>query len=226
MIVLIFLSLLSSLSFGQQLPMPMGHYARGTLMFGWQLPPEGEGFMRLFQERDNGWASHSMLEVIERVALEMSQLYPLRDRLQVGDISGRNGGRIARHTSHQNGLDVDLAFYRLNGIEQRPEPHRGFLEDMVRRGKISKNFDVQRNWELIKTLHRYGKVQRIFVDRVIKRELCKYTERIGEQEIHTDVLRSIRPYPNHHNHLHVRLHCPDYAHKCTKQEDPIGGSGC
>lgn len=205
--------------------MPQGTYGKGSMVFAWQLPEAGEGYQRLFLNRNRGWGSQPMIDMIERTSIEMGQLFPLQDHLRVGDISTMKGGKISRHNSHQNGLDVDLAYYRLNPgghlIEQN-----SFLENMVRKGRLSKNFDVQRNWELIKTLHRYGKVQRIFVDRIIKREICKYSKKIGEHEMFTEVLRTVRPFPHHSDHLHVRLHCPDYAEKCVKQEDPGDGSGC
>lgn len=225
MILIFIFTVLTLVSHAQQLPMPQGTYARGRLEFAWQLPDSGEGYRRLFVHRNRGWGSQPLIEMIERASIEMSQLFPLREPLKVGDISSMKGGKISRHNSHQNGLDVDLAYYRLNGTEHEGSGSH-FLENMVRKGRLSRNFDVQRNWELIKNLNRYGKVQRIFVDRAIKREICKYTKKMGEQEMFTEVLRTIRPFPHHSNHLHVRLHCPDYADKCVKQEDPEEGSGC
>lgn len=225
MFALLISCLITGFSWAQQLPMPSGFYSSGKLDFAWQLPQEGEGFVRLSHDRDHGWGTQSMIEMIERTSIEMSQLYPTQERLLVGAISKEKGGRIRRHNSHQNGLDVDLGYFRVNGQTSPGNPNR-FLETMVRRGRLSKNFDLHRNWELVKTLFRYGKVQRIFMDRVIKRELCKYSKEIGEKEAYQEVLRSIQHYPNHRNHFHVRLHCPDFADKCRKQFEPHQDLGC
>jgi penicillin-insensitive murein DD-endopeptidase len=96
----------------------------------------------------------------------------------------------------------------------------------VIKGRLSKNFDHQRNWMLMKKFHEHAEVQRIFVDGVIKRALCEYAHRIGEGLTHQHVLRSLRPYVNHAHHLHVRIRCPGHATNCVAQEDPPEGSGC
>ncbi len=213
-------------AFAQELPKPRGYYSSGSLQDAWELPLEGEGFARLFSNRNRGWGSHEMIEMIEKAASEIHRLFPAKDRLLVGDISASRGGRISRHNSHQNGLDVDLAFYRLDGVEQSTQHEQGFLERMVKRGKISENFDVVRNWELLKSLHRFGKVNRIFLDKLIKLELCKHAEFLGEKELYQDVLRNLRPYPNHSDHLHVRIQCPENASSCRNQPDHGAAVGC
>lgn len=223
--VIIFLSLIST-AMAQRLPSPRGFYSKGSILFARQLPLEGEGFMRLFLHRDRGFGSQEMLSLIQKAALEMNLRYPMRDRMQVGDIAQMKGGQISRHNSHQNGLDADIAYFRINGVEQLPDIFDGFNEDMVINGKLSENFDHERNWELMKSLHRYGKVQRIFVDEVIKRETCHYATSIGEDKEHVEVLRSLRPFENHIHHLHVRLRCPVAAKNCVAQEEVAVGSGC
>jgi penicillin-insensitive murein endopeptidase len=218
--------LFSLLSYSQELPDAKGSYNRGSLEFAWELPLEGEGYVRLFSQRNRGWATLPMIEMIEKSAFEINQLYPGKDPLLVGDISAHKGGKISRHSSHQNGLDVDLSYYRLNGSEQSSERQDSFLENMVRGGRLSKNFDVVRNWELVKALFRFGKVTRIFIDKVIKKEFCKHAEILGEKELYQDVLKRLKPYPNHSNHLHVRIQCPENSIGCVNQLDYGSGLGC
>ena len=38
----------------------------------------------------------------------------------IGDISRRGGGPLDEHASHQNGLDVDIYYPRLDGREVAP----------------------------------------------------------------------------------------------------------
>ena len=164
--------------------------------------------------------------MVQKAASEMEDLFPLRDRLQVGDISAVHGGLITRHNSHQNGLDADLTYYRLNGVEQLPDIFDEFSENMIVDGKISPNFDHERNWELMKSLHRYGKVQRIFADQLIKVELCHYAQEKSEDKTYEEVLRSLRHVEDHTDHFHVRLYCPKNAKNCIAQEETPPGSGC
>ncbi len=206
---------------------PIGYYSEGSLRNAVRLPDEGPGFMKLFLHRNRAWGTQEMIDAIVKTTAEMDKSFPKSDRLQVGDISQENGGLVDDlHTSHQNGLDADLTFYRVNKIEQSPSHVNGFQELMVVRGKISRNFDSARNWKFLKELHKNGRVQRIFLDPVIKKEICRYARSVKESAIFLEVLRSLRPYPNHQEHMHVRLKCPADAKECRQQEDPPAGSGC
>lgn len=218
--------MLSTAAHAQKIPKPTGFYSEGNILFAWNLKLEGKGYMRLFKERNRGWGSREMISMLQNTASEMDRLFPMRDRLQVGDISAFGGGEITRHNSHQNGLDADLAYYRTNGVEQLPDIFDEFSENMIVNGKISPNFDFERNWELMKALHRDGKVQRIFADQIVKEELCRYAQERGEDETHVEVLRSLRHVEDHSDHLHVRLYCPKTAKSCIAQEETPPGSGC
>jgi penicillin-insensitive murein endopeptidase len=206
---------------------PIGYYSEGILKNGIRLPDEGPGYMKLFLHRNRAWGTLEMITAIIKTAQEMDKQFPKSDRLQVGDISQEGGGDVSDlHSSHQNGLDVDLTYYRKNKIEQPQSHTNGFKELMVIGGRISANFDSARNWKFLKELHKNGQVQRIFVDPVIKKEICRYARSIKESAAFLEVLRSIRPYPNHQEHMHVRLRCPPDARECRTQEDTPAGSGC
>jgi len=225
-IFIILLLSLSTAAFAQRSPNPTGFYSAGEILFAWNLKLEDVGYMRLFTERNRGWGSREMITMVKKTASEMDEMFPMRDRLQVGDISAMGGGQITRHNSHQNGLDADLTYYRLNGVEQLPDIFDEFSENMIVNGKISPNFDHQRNWELMKSLHWHGKVQRIFADQLIKQELCRYAQAQKEDETYVEVLRSLRHVEDHSDHLHVRLFCPETAKNCIAQEETPPGSGC
>lgn len=206
---------------------PVGFYSNGSLRNGVELPVAGPGYIRLFVHRNRGWGSQEMIDLIVNTSAGMNQKYPNMDRLQVGDISQQGGGPVTDlHSSHQNGLDVDLTFYRKNKVEQLQSQINGFQENMVVRGRLSKNFDTERNWEFMKQIHAQGQVQRVFVDPVIKKELCRFARQKNELYRHDEVLRSIRPLGNHHDHMHVRLKCPKSAADCVAQEEPPVGTGC
>ena len=205
----------------------MGFYSNGSLKNGVDLPHEGTGFMRLYLGEDRGWGTDEMIQMITASAREMDSLYPGFGRLQVEDIGQFGGGEIDGHASHQNGLDVDLTFYRKDGLEHDPvATGETYSPSMVIGGRISSNFDAERNWQFFKLLHRHGNVQRIFVDQVIKNEICREASRVGEKKSYVEVLRSLRHQTNHADHMHVRLRCPVKDKSCKSQAEVAAGSGC
>lgn len=215
--------LLSSFVFGQ----PIGTPNHGALENADCLPETGEGYMQLYRDVEHIWGTVPMISMITEAAKDMSRKYPGRDRLQVEDISAKNGGDIDPHGSHENGQDVDIEYFKNDGIEHDPiKKHQYYADSMVVNGKPSANFDVERNWELMKALHRHGNIQKIFIDKNLKNALCQYAKSKSDYSKNIEVLRSLRHEENHQDHMHVRLHCPKNAPRCVNLPDPPAGSGC
>lgn len=205
-----------------------GFYSKGSMRAAASMKQEGKGLYHLFHQRKRFYGSDGLVNLLESAAAEMSLRYPEGERLQVGDIAAEQGGYISGHASHQNGLDVDLVYYRNDHREQiDPIGHKGFVESFVTRGAVTANFDVARNWELVKLLYDSGRLNRIFVDGKIKEAICNFAAVNGELKSREETLRRLRPYVNHDDHMHVRLTCPAESAKCESQ-DPIPeiGSGC
>lgn len=208
-------------------PQAVGSYSNGSLLSPHRFMDEGFGFVKLFRLRDRGWATFDLLEVVTRAAAALRQAYPDGERLQLGDASQHGGGLMSRHASHQNGLDIDLAFLNRARLEQDPwESERGFTELFVVKGRVTPNFDLERNWSLVKALVSTGRVTRIFVDPAIKGAMCALALRSGEYSARTEDLRRLRPLSGHADHLHVRISCPARSPECIPQEEPPAGSGC
>jgi len=135
------------------------------------------------------------------------------------------------HSSHQNGLDADVAYLRMNRVERNPDlwGTKGFEESFVANGKVTKNFDLKRNWFLLREVVSNGNVSRIFVGPEIKRAFCNASTRIDptlKAEYRTEILRRLRPYPNHDDHFHLRVKCPPNNERCESQVEPPEGSSC
>lgn len=207
----------------------VGSYHQGRLAGATELPGDGPGFVHLFGGRNRPFGSEGLVRLLEGVAAEMAMTFPGGERLQFGDLSAERGGLVSRHVSHQNGLDADGAFFRANRLEQ-PSDVDGFPESFVAQGRVTANFDLERNWALFRALVASGRVTRIFVDGVIKSALCELALLSGildeEPRDAVETLRALRPYPNHDNHFHVRLSCPAESPRCVRQEAPPPGSGC
>ncbi|MCM2278187.1 MAG: penicillin-insensitive murein endopeptidase [Oligoflexia bacterium] len=204
-----------------------GFYSDGRLTDPDVFPLEGEGFLKIFRPRDRGWTTRGLLEVITGAAAEIFRAYPDGERLQIGDVSAHAGGPLPEHASHQNGLDVDLAYYRMNRQEQAPELTSGFAEQFVGKGgRVSRNFDLERNHALVRALVATGRINRIFVDAALKKAFCEFSRAGGNLERDEEALRRLRPWPKHGDHLHVRILCPPNSVKCLAQDEPPPGAGC
>jgi penicillin-insensitive murein DD-endopeptidase len=206
-------------------PQAIGFYSDGRLTHASSISQSGMGFVKLYRNRGTEFTSSDMTEILRGAALKMYYDHPEGERLQFGDLSIKNGGKLLQHESHQNGLDADIVYLRHSHQEQDPYTEH-FIESFVTHGKLSPNFDLERNWDLLNALVATGRVSRIFVDAVIKRAFCKWARRekglVGVDE----TLRRLRPYEKHFDHFHVRITCPLQSPKCITQEEPPEGNGC
>jgi penicillin-insensitive murein endopeptidase len=126
----------------------------------------------------------------------------------------------------------------MNRTEQPISDESGFTEVFVKHGKLTENFDIERNWLFFHTAVSTGKIQRIFVDPAIKRLYCILFDKQGGQAQLTrgsdpvslgeagETLRRLRPYQNHDDHMHIRLYCPAGNTACVSQEEVLPGTGC
>jgi penicillin-insensitive murein endopeptidase len=216
-----------ALTFTTQASSPVGSADNGYLVNADCLPKEGNGYMQLFRDVDRIWGTLPLINMIQKSAAEMSEKYPNRDRLQVEEMSAKNGGHIDGHKSHTNGLEADIGYFKADGIEHDPlKKNQYYADPMAVNGKVSANFDLERNWELVKAMHKHGDVQRIFMDSALKKELCRYAKEKNDYNGNIQVLRSLRHEENHADHMHVRLRCPKNEKKCVNQPEPPAGSGC
>jgi penicillin-insensitive murein DD-endopeptidase len=202
----------------------VGFYSNGSLINASQLLSEGPGFLKIIRFRDRAWSSGDLAVVIRSSAEDLLYTFPGSERVQIGDMSAKAGGAIGQHASHQNGLDADIAYLRMDQREQDPD-FNGFDEYFVQDGRLTSNFDLERNWFFLQSLVGTGRVGRIFVDIEIKKTFC---DRFGNSPgtPNAETLRRLRPWPNHANHLHLRITCPKLSPRCVAQDEPAPGDGC
>jgi penicillin-insensitive murein endopeptidase len=210
----------------------VGEYANGSLLNAEDLPLESAAHLKIFRPRKRGFGTRTLLRtLIEGIEIFHSE-FPVGDRVQIGDLSAWSGGDLSpMHASHQNGLDVDVAYLRVNHLERDPNVwgERGFEEVFVKNKELTKNFDLRRNWFLLRALVERGNVNRVFVDPEIKRAFCNQVKKIDpaiDTSLRDEVLRRLRPLAEHDDHFHLRVNCPKSSPKCVTQEAPPAGSGC
>jgi len=215
-----------SLSAHAQESQAVGYYSNGSILHSVEFPSETDAVLKIFRHRDRGWATEALIDLIENAAQQVHDLFPAGERLQIADASQEGGGKITGHASHQNGLDIDLVFYRMDRFEEDPERSGGLNEHFIADGKLTENFDLERNWLFIDALVKTKKVNRIFVDEKIKQALCRYARDEGLLADSEETLRRLRHWPHHTNHLHVRFSCPSTSPNCLSQSLPPSGTGC
>lgn len=215
------------LSFSLSASEAIGYYSNGKIANSISVDDYSDSHIRkLYRNRGQLYGTTETMLALSSLADHMKKLYPTVEVTQIGDISAKNGRRIRRHKSHQNGLDSDVVFYRVNEKAQ-PESQTEWGEDFVKNGKLTKNFHIERNWEAMKFLVNNHDVGRIFVDGQIKKALCKYAKDNGEYNSEKETLRRLRIENSvHMHHFHLRLKCPSGNSRCKAQSEPPAGSGC
>ena len=157
----------------------------GRLIDGTQLPQEGPNWVTWNPVTDSIpnlpgrlYGHERTIRAILSVLSGYRVAHPDAPRVVVGDISFRHGGRMNEHVSHQNGLDVDIYYPRLDRRAISPtSPHqidRRLAQDLLDR----------------------------FVAEGAKVVFVGYSSGLrGETGV-------VVPYPNHENHMHVRFPVP------------------
>jgi murein endopeptidase len=110
----------------------LGKPYAGRLVGGVQLPAEGRDFWtydwgtRLSPNRPwRRWGTDRLVATLLRVIGEYRAANPAAPRVGVADLSRPHGGHFGEefgglgHASHQNGLDVDVLYPRVDRLERR-----------------------------------------------------------------------------------------------------------
>jgi murein endopeptidase len=108
---------------------PVGSVTAGGLHRGVRLPAEGEHFFTwdpVLHWRPNRawrrWGTDDLVRTVLRIVEQYAADHPGAPRIGIGDLSRRRGGYFGpKHVSHQNGLDVDVYYPRLDRRERPPK---------------------------------------------------------------------------------------------------------
>ncbi len=178
--------------------------------------PEGESW-RLRQHRARVYGNHVMVESLVQAFEAYGAAYSDPPQVRLGDLSDRNGGRLAPHKSHRSGRDVDI------GYVLRP----GFRGERYWQRADEESFDAEKNWFLVKALIETGNVQQIFMSVRLQKLILPLAERELSPEQMARYFRRANPDPRspsiikhwkgHLDHMHVRFRCADGNARCVSQ---------
>lgn len=205
-------------------PRAIGDYSSGCLQGARALPEIGEGYQVMHPSRVRYFGHPDLVDFLQTLGRNVREAG--LKVIVLGDMSQPRGGlTFGGHASHQNGLDVDIWFRypKPAGVRALTKQEREqYKAQSILDGKTS---SIQSQWRkyaagVLKLAAQDERVERIFVNPIIKRELCAQT---GKDR---DWLRKIRPFYGHDDHLHVRLACPQDSPDCKPQAPLPQGDGC
>jgi murein endopeptidase len=172
----------------------------GALFNGVQLPDSP--FWKL-TDPEHAWGTRESIDFVAHAITRVNQDFTDTPMLYVGDFSGRSGGRLRPHQSHQSGRDVDLGFYYSTGVAWYKRAN-------------ARNLDRARTWALLETFLTEARVEYVFMDRSIQTLLQEYAlaqgedpqwlARVFEGPHNRDAI--VRHRWGHATHMHVRFENP------------------
>jgi murein endopeptidase len=206
-----------------------GSHTHGRLLNGTRLKDGNEidSFKTVYPKRDTHWGTGLMISLIENGTAFFKREFFQNGQVMLGDISKKNGGDIGSHASHQSGLDADIPYIGNSKFETV----------ITAKGGVGPNFNYEKNWQFFRLIASQKIIQdgqkltvlnRIFVNPVVKKNLCKWAlhNNILDDPFDADIMRRIRPTGGHHKHFHVRLRCSPHYPTCRNQAEPPSGTGC
>lgn len=197
----------------------IGSYTNGCIGGARALPLLGEGYQVMRPGRHRYFGHPLLVDVLQRLGQEAAAS---GKRMLVGDLGQARGGPLmSGHRSHQAGLDVDVWFLMSDRVMSRPETEQVGAPSMVlaAEGVMAPGRWQPEYRDLLKAAAEAPEVERIFVNPIIKRALCR-------SEADKSWLAKVRPWWNHEEHFHARLFCPPEAMECEAQKPVPPGDGC
>jgi penicillin-insensitive murein endopeptidase len=204
--------------------MAIGYYPRGCLQGGVALPVTGPTWQVMRLSRNRNWGHPELVKFLERFA-PLAAKATGWNGIMIGDMAQPRGGPLPfGHMSHQIGLDVDIWFMPMpNHVLNKEEREKTSAINLVADDWKHVN---PKTWSpadiaFIKTAAEQPEVERVLVNAAIKKELCRVEDKKSD-----GWMAKVRPWYGHHDHIHVRLKCPEDSPNCRKQPPVPGDDGC
>jgi len=204
-------------------PAAIGSPAKGCLAGAVALPWDGPGYQVIRLSRRRYFGLPETVDFVRRLGVKAAAAgLPV---LYVGDMAQPRGGPLPfGHASHQTGVDVDIWFT----LAPKPTLPPSAREDVPLPSMLLANWRAvdpkvfgERQVTLLRLAATDPRVDRIFVNPVIKATLCR---RLPPRD-HA-WLGKLRPWFGHDDHFHVRLTCPPDSPECARQAAVPPGDGC
>jgi penicillin-insensitive murein endopeptidase len=173
---------------------------------------------KTLRQREGGhsWGLPQLVHLLHHAATEVARKHR-GSRMLVGDLSGRTGGHLDHHNSHQSGRDADVGFYVMNS-KGKPLAVKRFIpfdEAGNARDAPGVRFDETRNWTMVEAMLKDDKasVRYMFITHALRGKLLAHaTKKHVPRELFeraASVMMSLEDADLHDDRVHVRIACPD-----------------
>ena len=179
----------------------------------------------LAPQLERNYGTYELVELIRQVGVLYDQRHP-GAIFQVGDLSLEAGGTIRDrsgkrvHSSHRNGLDVDINFLRTDCHEEGSHNARDCPPSLAP------------NLELMQLFLASGPpmgpiVDLFYVHHDFYERACNYVYASEERhDEYSDLLRYMEPRDGHQAHFHMRIRCPALSRGCRTGAPPSSRDRC
>jgi len=195
-----------------------GFYTAGCIQGARALPTEGPGYEAIRLSRNRNWGHPTTIDYVRQLADKVRRAG--QTHLYIRDIGQPRGGPMSTgHSSHQNGLDVDISYERSARPALPPaQREQVAVRSLLRADQRALDDTVfsDQHVTLLRLAAEPKNVDRIFVNRFTKKRLCESVT--GNR----GWIARIVPWSGHDSYFHVRLRCPPGQPQCLAQAE-IGG---
>lgn len=187
-------------------------------------------FSVAFPSRERFYGTYEMSQIILNLGQFLHKEFDAF-RLFVGNISARKGGLLNPHKSHQIGMDVDIAYPAATAADAEKLKFPVVVQQSSRKFNSS-IYSTKKTFELFKYAFKQTAtpVDRIFADKLIIQDLCKYAIQNKEfsgkdKDLVEKLFQNIEHVDGHGDHFHLRLKCTD-AHPACRSKVYLKAKGC
>jgi Penicillin-insensitive murein endopeptidase len=158
-----------------------------------QVPPSGEGFYAVTTS-DRLWGLPRLVYPIMDTARQLTRDNPSWGKLGINDLSFKAGGTMSPHASHKNGDDADIRLLRNDGLLEATNIYESTYSRDRTKTLITGYFNKFLNIDVV-----------LFGDRnVFGRLTSNRSDECAKAPV-SSTLQYVACFPNHANHLHVRV---------------------
>lgn len=207
-------------------PQSIGGYSAGCVDGAEELPLDGTGYHVARPARGKHFGHPNLIDFVKDLGKSVRK--GGLGAIVIGDLGQPRGGPSpSGHSSHQSGLDVDIWFWHPKWLVKKNKLTKKQRAKLSAHSVISsKKKNKSKYWSskvarVLKLAASDDRVARIFVNPIIKKQLCTSLE-----EDERGWLRKLRPWWGHDSHFHVRLECPKRSTDCESQSAIAAGDGC
>ena len=198
----------------------IGYYSLGCLKGGKTFKGNEKGIVISQTRRGRFWGHSNLIDILTEIGEYTHKKY--KRYIILGDLSlSRGGPTFGGHSSHQNGLDVDIWFKAPKSKPSFQWLQSTNMTTVFEGAQFNEDFSTPQI-AILKKLAEDERVARIFVHSRIKEFLCQKKK----TKFTSQGLSKIRPWYGHDDHLHLRLKCPKQDANCKVQDPPPKGDGC